>query len=136
MKKLTMVILAACALSFGALAAMAGARHFRPEKRLEHMKKALNLTDAQVAQIKTVYENNKAEFQSDRTAIKAAAKGSDARKAAFKKMRSDMQAMRTQITPILTPVQQAKLKQMMAKHREHSHWHDHTKNRDKAAPQK
>lgn len=126
-----MIILAACALSFGAFAAFAGARHFGPEKRLEHMKKALNLTDAQVTQIKTIYEHNQAEFKADREAVKAAAKGSDAKKAAFEKMRADMQAVKAQITPILTPEQQAKWQQMMAKH-EHGHWHD--KDGDKAAP--
>ncbi|MFI5202723.1 MAG: Spy/CpxP family protein refolding chaperone [Candidatus Kapaibacterium sp.] len=132
MKKLTMIILAAGAIALGGFAAVASAHHFSPEKRLEHMRKALNLSDAQAAQIKTIYTQNQTEFKADRVAVKAAAKGSDAKKAAFQKMRADMQAVKAQITPILTPDQQAKWNAMMAKH-EHGHWHD--KDGDQAAPQ-
>ncbi len=126
-----MIILAAFAIAIGGYAAVASAHHFSPEKRLAHMKKALNLTDAQVAQIKNVYENSKVAFKADHDAVKAAAKGSDAKKAAFVKMRSDMDAMKSQITPILNQDQQAKWQQMMAKHEnEHGKWKD----KDQAAP--
>ncbi|HZK77132.1 MAG TPA: hypothetical protein VFD13_09505 [Candidatus Kapabacteria bacterium] len=127
MKKLTMILLAAGAISLGGFAAIASAHHFSPEKRTAHMKKALNLSDAQAAQIKTIYAQNKTEFKADHDAVKAAAKGSDAKKAAFQKMRADRDAVKAQITPILTADQQAKWQQMMAKH---EHGHD----KDGAAP--
>ena len=132
MKKLTMILLTAGAIALGGFTAFAAnGHHFSPEKRLAHMKKALNLSDAQVAQIKDVYEKNEATFKADRDAMKAAAKGSDAKKAAFQKMRADMQQVRAQITPILTQDQQTKWQQMMQKH-EHGHWRDH--DNDNAAP--
>ncbi|HEX5316256.1 MAG TPA: periplasmic heavy metal sensor [Candidatus Kapabacteria bacterium] len=129
MKKLTMILLAAGAIALGSFAAIAGARHHSPEKRIEHMKKALNLSDAQAAQIKTVFKEHQPEMKADRDAMKAAAKGSDAKKAAFEKMRADREALKAQITPILTADQQAKWDQMMAKH---EHWHD--KKGSEAAP--
>ncbi len=132
MKKLTMILLAAGTIAFGGFAAIAGTHHFSPEKRLYHMKKALNLSDAQVTQIKTIYTQNKSEFKADHDAMKAAAKGSDAKKAAFQKMRADRQAVKAQITPILTADQQTKWNAMMAKH-EHGRRHD--KDGDQAAPQ-
>ena len=123
-----MILLTAGAIALGGFTAFAAGRHFSPEKRLEHMKKALNLSDAQVAQIKDVYEKNEATFKADREAMKAAAKGSDAKKAAREKMRADMQTMRSEITPILTPDQQAKWQQMMQKHQ-----HRHRGDKDKDA---
>jgi hypothetical protein len=132
MKKLTMILLAAGAIAFGSFAAVAGMHHFSPEKRLEHMKKALNLSDAQAAQIQTIYKNNEATFKADREAVKAATKGTDAKKAAFQKMRADMQAVKAQITPILNADQQTKWNEMMAKH-EHGRWNG--KDNDQATPQ-
>ncbi len=129
-KKLAIVALAASALAFGTIAAVA--EHHSPEKRLEHMKKALNLTDAQTAQIKTIYENNKAQFKSDREALKAAAKGSDAKKTAFQKMRADREAVQAQIVPVLTADQQTKWQQLMAKH---EHRHEKDGDKEEAAPQ-
>ena len=122
MKKLTIIILAAVAIGVGGFAAVHASEHHSPEKRIEHLKKALDLSDAQVAQIKDVYQKNEATFKADREAVKAAAKGSDARKAAFEKMRADREQVKTQISPILTADQQAKWQQMMAKHR-HGDWH-------------
>lgn len=124
-----MILLAAGAIALGSFAAIAGARHHSPEKRMEHMKKALNLSDAQAAQIKTVFKEHQPEMKADRDAMKAAAKGTDAKKAAFEKMRADREALKAQITPILTADQQAKWEQMMAKH---EHWHD--KKGSEAAP--
>ena len=133
MKKFTMILLTAGAIALGGFTAFAAnGHHFSPEKRLAHMKKALNLTDAQVAQIKDVYKSNAATFKADRAAMKAAAKGSDAKKDAFQKMRADMRAMRSQITPILTADQQAKWQQMMQKH-EHGHWRDRDKDNNAGA---
>ncbi len=116
MKK-TLIMLAVCGtLATGTLTACAsGGHNFDPEKRIEHMKKALNLTDAQAAQIKTIYANNEAAFKADHEAVKAAAKDSDAQKAAKAKMKADMAAVQVQVTPILTADQQTKWKEMMAK---------------------
>lgn len=130
-KKTVIVLLSAGALAVGTIAGTSYAEHRSPEKRLEHMKKALNLTDAQAAQIKTVFENNKATFKADRKALKEAAKSSDAKKAAFQKMRADRDAVKAQITPILTADQQAKWQQLMAKH---EHRRDRDGDKDNDAP--
>jgi Spy/CpxP family protein refolding chaperone len=116
MKK-TLIMLAVCGtLATGTLAACASGHHFDPEKRIEHMKKALNLTDAQATQIKTIYTQNEATFKADHEAVKAAKEDSDAQKAAKAKMKADMEAVQAQVTPILTADQQAKWKEMKAKH--------------------
>ncbi len=133
-----MVILAVGALTFGAFAAMA---HRSPEemmqKRLDHMKTALNLSDAQVNQIKAIYQQNTATFKADRDAVKAAAKGSDAKKAAFQKMRTDMQGVQAQVKNILTPEQQQKWEAERAKHEGHEghgHWGKKGEGNNEAAP--
>ena len=116
MKK-TLIALAVCGtLAAGTLTACAGGHRFDPEKRIEHMKKELNLTDAQAAQIKTIYQQNETKFKADHDAVKAAAKDSDAQKAAKANMKADMEAVKAQVTPILTADQQTKWKEMMAKH--------------------
>ncbi|HEY3873909.1 MAG TPA: hypothetical protein VGM92_00400 [Candidatus Kapabacteria bacterium] len=116
--KLSIALLAAGAIAFGTFTAVAGARH-SPEHRIERMKKELNLTDAQAAQVKTVFEKNKDQFKSDRESLKNAADHSDAKKAAFQKMRADRQAVNAQILPILNSDQQEKYQQMIAKHEHH-----------------
>jgi Spy/CpxP family protein refolding chaperone len=126
LKKLSMVLLATGALSFGAYVAMAGSnQHGSPEqmieKRLEHMKSELGLNDGQVAKIKTIYEQNEPAITADRNAVKAAAKGSDAQKAAEQKMHAEMQQIDSQIMPILTAEQQTKWKDEMAKHEGEHH---------------
>lgn len=129
LKKLSIVVLAAGALAFGTFTAKAGARYDSPEKRVEHMKKELNLTDAQAAQIKTIFEKNEEAFKGDREAVKAAA-NDNAKKEAFEKMRADRDAVNAQIAPILNADQQTKWQQMMAKHE-----HDRDKDGEEAAPQ-
>jgi Spy/CpxP family protein refolding chaperone len=126
LKKLSMVLLATGALSFGAYVAVAGSnQHGSPEqmieKRLEHMKSELGLNDAQVAKIKTIYEQNAPTITADRNAVKAAEKGSEAQKAAEQKMHAEMQEVQSQIMPILTPEQQTKWKDEMAKHEGEHH---------------
>jgi protein CpxP len=97
----------------------------RMEKRVEHMKSALNLTDAQVAQVREIYKKNETTMQSDFDAMKSAAKDSDAKKSAHEKMRADMQQIQSQVKEVLTPDQQAKWQDFMAKHQ-----HDHEKDHD------
>jgi Spy/CpxP family protein refolding chaperone len=126
LKKLSMILLATGALSFGAYVAVAGSnQHGSPEqmieKRLEHMKSELGLNDAQVAKIETIYEQNEPAMKADRDAVKAAAKGSDAQKEAEQKMRAEKQQVDSQIMPILTTEQQTKWKEEMAKHEGEHH---------------
>ena len=85
------------------------------------MKSELGLNDAQVAKIKTIYEQNEPAITADRNAVKAAAKGSDAQKAAEEKMHAEMQQINSQIMPILTTEQQTKWKEEMAKHEGEHH---------------
>jgi Spy/CpxP family protein refolding chaperone len=136
-KKLTMVMLAAGSLTAGTLVACAhGGDHQRsPEKRIEFMKKELNLTDAQATQIKTIYANNEAAFKADRDAMKAAA-DDNAKKAAFQKMRADREQVEAQVKAVLTADQQAKLAEKM-KNREGHGWGGKHGDRQKggAAPQ-
>jgi Spy/CpxP family protein refolding chaperone len=139
-KKLTMVMLAAGSLTAGTLVACAhGGDHQRsPEKRIEFMKKELNLTDAQAAQIKTIYANNEAAFKADRDAMKAAA-DDNAKKAAFQKMRADREQVEAQVKAVLTADQQAKLAEKMKNHEGHGGWggkHGDRQKGDAAPPAK
>jgi protein CpxP len=83
------------------------------QKRAEHMKKALGITDAQGQQIKAIREQNKAKLQADRAAIKNAT-DKDARKAAVAQMKTDRAAVKDQINALLTADQKAKLDQLKA----------------------
>jgi Spy/CpxP family protein refolding chaperone len=122
-KKITMVLLAAGTLTAGTLVACAhGGDHGRdPAKRIEYMKKNLNLSDAQATQIKAIYDKNDAAFKADRDAMKAAA-NDDAKKAAFQKMRADRDAVQAQVKAVLNADQQAKWQAQMAKHEGHGKW--------------
>ncbi len=117
-----MILLAAAVLAMAPLAIMA---HDSPdqkiEKRIEHMKAKLGLSDAQATQIKTIYEQNAPAMKADRDAIKAAAKGSEAQTSAEQKMRADMLQVQAQVLPILTPEQQTKWKEQIAKHNGEHH---------------
>ena len=122
MKKLMMILVAAAVLAMAPLASMANdTPDQRIEKRIERMKSELGLNDAQVAKIKTIYEQNATMLKADHDAVKSAAKGSDAQKSAEQKMRADMQQIESQILPILTPEQQTKLKEQIAKHESEHH---------------
>jgi Spy/CpxP family protein refolding chaperone len=123
LRKLSMILLSAGAISFGAFTAVAqrGNSDQMIEKRIEHMKSNLGLNDAQVAKIKAIYEQNEPAMKADRDAVKTAAKGSEAQKAAEQKMRVDMQQVHEQVMPILTPEQQTKLKEEMAKRESEHH---------------
>jgi len=138
-KKLTMVILAAGTLTAGTLVACAhGGDHGRdPAKRIEFMKKELNLTNAQATQIKTIYANNEAAFKADREAMKAA-KDDNAKKAAFEKMRADRQQVEAQVKAVLNADQQAKLAEKMKNNEGHG-WggkHGERQKGDAAQPAK
>ncbi|GEM_PF-2183060 len=85
----------------------------RMEKRFEHLKKVLNLTDAQADQLHAIWQQNASKIEADRDAIRAAAPGSDARKAARKQLAADMKALHEQVKSVLTPAQEKKFKQIM-----------------------
>jgi Spy/CpxP family protein refolding chaperone len=122
MKKLTMILVAAAVLAMAPLASFANETPDQKiEKRIEHMKSKLGLDNAQVAKITTIYKQNESLLTNDRDAVKAAAKGSDAQKAAEQKMRADMQQVQSQIMPILTTEQQTKWKEQIAKHEGEHH---------------
>ena len=117
-----MILVAAAVLAMAPLATFA---HDTPdqkiEKRIERMKSKLGLNDGQVAKIKTIYEQNAPAMKADHEAVKAAEKGSEAQKSAEQKMRTDMQQVQSQVMPILTPEQQTKWKEQIAKHEGEHH---------------
>ena len=117
-----MILVAAAVLAMAPLATFA---HDTPDqkikKRIERMKSKLGLNDGQVAKIKTIYEQNAPAMKADHEAVKAAEKGSEAQKSAEQKMRTDMQQVQSQVMPILTPEQQTKWKEQIAKHEGEHH---------------
>ncbi|MDP4199526.1 MAG: Spy/CpxP family protein refolding chaperone [Bacteroidota bacterium] len=115
-KRTLMVFLAAGSLAIGAYAAFGAWHHGSPDKMIDHMKAKLGLSDGQVSQIKAIYAKKEATFKADREAMKAAADKSDAKKAAFQKMRADREQVMAEVRPILTPEQQAKWDEFRAKH--------------------
>jgi Spy/CpxP family protein refolding chaperone len=120
LKKIIISGLAVALLSLGGLMGAhamqhRGGEHRDPSKMIEHMQKKLGLSDQQVTQIKDIYAKNEATLKADHDAIKAAA-NEDAKKAAFQKMRADMEAVQAQVKPILTADQLAKLNEFKQKH--------------------
>lgn len=122
LKKIVMSGLAIAVLSLGGLMGAHAMQHREghrdPAKMIERMKDKLGLSDAQVTQIKAIYERNQPAMKADRDAIKAAA-NDDAKKAAFQKMRTDMQAVQAQVEPILNKEQLAKWNEFKAKREAH-----------------
>ncbi|MDP4199217.1 MAG: hypothetical protein Q8922_05600 [Bacteroidota bacterium] len=84
----------------------------RLEKRLAHAQKKLDLSDDQVAKLKTILGENMTKLRTDRQALRSAAEGSAERKAARQQMMSDMKSMREQLKSVLSPEQLKKFKQM------------------------
>ena len=117
-----MILVAAAVLAMAPLATFANdTPDQKIEKRIERMKSKLGLTDAQVEKVTTIYKQNESLLTNDHNAVKSAAKGSEAQKSAEQKMRADMQQIESQIMPILTPEQQTKLKEQIAKHESEHH---------------
>lgn len=103
------------ALTFGAVSyGHSGDPAKHMEKRIEHMKKNLGLSDQQITQMRAVFEQNKAKLMADKQAVKNA---TDANKAAAKaQFKADRTAVMTQMNAVLTPDQQKKLQDWEAKH--------------------
>ncbi len=76
---------------------------FDPADRVEHMKQELGLSDQQVQQIKSIFEQQKSKME-------AAMKGDSAHRQDW---RADHEQVEAQIKAVLTPEQQAKWQQMM-----------------------
>ena len=81
----------------------------RLERRLAHEQKALGLTDAQVAQLRTILQQDQAKIQADRAAMRAAQPGA-AKQGARQQLAADGKSMRDQLKGVLTPDQLAKWK--------------------------
>ena len=85
-------------------------------EHLQHMQKKLGLTDAQVAQIKSVWQANKAKLLADRQAFQTSS--GCARHAAHKQLNNDRKSMMAQVKAILTPAQQKQFAEMREMNRE------------------
>jgi Spy/CpxP family protein refolding chaperone len=88
------------------------------EMRLAHVAKRLHLTDAQIAQLRSVWEQSAPQIEADRNAVAAAAPGTPARKAARAQLAADLKARDMQMKPVLTPEQLLKFKRMMIRNLE------------------
>lgn len=94
------------------------------EHRIEKMKKKLNLTDAQVTQVKAIMEDSKPQIKTDHDKMEAAPK--EQRAALREQMHKDRDAAKGKIFAVLTPEQQAKAEKFF-KHHEKDEQH---KNKD------
>ena len=86
------------------------------EHRVEKMKKKLNLTDAQVTQIKAIMESSKAQIKADIEKMKAAPK--DQKEAFRTTLKNDKEAVKAKILAVLTPEQQVKAEKFLKRHEE------------------
>jgi protein CpxP len=82
-----------------------------PDERVKEMKEKLNLTDDQATKVKAVLEKNQEKMKELRADTTVSAE--DKRT----KYRESFRAVMEEVTPILTPDQQAKWKEEMAKRR-------------------
>lgn len=82
----------------------------RVEKRLEKMKTKLNLTDAQVNNLRTIMREDAANLKATREAVKSA-QGAEAKKAARQKMFAEMKTSKERISAVLTEEQRTKMKE-------------------------
>lgn len=82
----------------------------RVEKRLEKMKSKLNLSDAQVNDLRKIMREDAAELKTAREAIKSA-EGADAKKAARERMFAQMKTAKERVSAVLTEEQRTKMKE-------------------------
>lgn len=88
-----------------------------PEQRLQHMTKALNLSDDQQQKIKPILESQSQQMQTLRQDTTMSQQDK------WTKMKEIRQATNEQIKPILTADQQQKWEQMQARHMGHGMKH-------------
>ncbi len=89
----------------------------RIEHRVEKMKKKLNLSDAQVTQVKSIIEESKPQMKADWQKMKAAPK--DQKEALRADLKKDRQAVKDKLFAVLTPEQQTKAEKFFKQHEEH-----------------
>ena len=89
------------------------------EHRIEKMKTKLNLTDAQVTQVKAILETSKPQIKADYEKMKAAPK--DQRKALRADLKKDKSAIKDKLFAVLTPEQQAKAEKYFKRHEKEEH---------------
>lgn len=137
LKKLSMILLSAGALSFGAYLAHAGT-HQRGnpdemiQRHMDRLKSELNLTSDQSTKIKSIYERHEPEMKSNRAAFQSAT--SDAEKqSVMQKIRSESQSTDAEIKGVLTSEQATKYNQMISK-REQRNWNGSQAAPSSAAP--
>jgi Spy/CpxP family protein refolding chaperone len=84
------------------------------EERVEKMKSKLNLSDAQVSQVKSIIEESKPQMIADKAKLEASPKAD--REALHSQMDRDRDATKNKIFAILTPAQQAKAGEFFKHH--------------------
>ena len=89
-------------------------REKKIEHRIEKMKAKLNLTDAQVTQVKAIFEASKPQMKADFEKMKAAPK--DQREALRADLKKDRDAIKEKIFAVLNPDQRAKAEKFMNRH--------------------
>ncbi len=85
-------------------------------EHLEHMQKRLGLTDEQVAQIRSVWQTNRAKLVADRAAFQNSSGG--ARRMAHRQLNQDRKSTMAQVKNVLTPDQQKKFADIQGIRRE------------------
>jgi Spy/CpxP family protein refolding chaperone len=89
------------------------------EHRVEKMKTKLNLTDAQVTQVKAILEASKPQILADYQKMKAAPK--DQKKALRADLKKDKSEVKDKLFAVLTPDQQAKAEKFFKRHEKSEH---------------
>lgn len=89
------------------------------EHRIEKMKTKLNLTDAQVTQVKAIFEASKPQIKADFEKMKAAPK--DQKEALRADLKKDKNAVKDKLFAVLTPEQQAKAEKFFKHHDKEEH---------------
>ncbi len=84
------------------------------EHRIEKMKSKLNLSDAQVTQVRAIIEGAKPQITADIEKMKAAPK--DQKKALRADLNKDKSAVKDKLFAVLTPEQQAKAEKYFKHH--------------------
>lgn len=99
-----------------------------PDQRLEHLSKALNLTDDQKSQIKPILEDQQKQMESIHS--DSSLSPEDRRS----KMRSVMEDSNTKLRAVLTDEQKSKFDQMQSRMRERREQHGGAPNSPSGAP--
>ena len=99
-----------------------------PDEQLEHLSKALNLTDDQKGQIKPILEDRQKQMESIRS--DSSLSPEDRRS----KMRSVMEESNTKLRAVLTDEQKPKFDEMQSRMREHRGPRGGTPNSPSAPP--